>query len=67
PTMRGVHVIAIKYNYLSVTEDGRNVVEKRMNDMPGANDIVNEGDVMILMGPKGNIDKLIYETTIVKD
>lgn len=67
PSQRGVHVIAIKYNYLSVTEDGRNIVEKRMNDMPGANDIVNEGDVMILMGPKGNIDKLIYETTVVKD
>jgi len=67
PSQRGVHVIAIKYNYLSVTEDGRNIVEKRMNDMPGANDMVNEGDVMILMGPKGNIDKLIYETTVVKD
>ncbi len=67
PTQRGINVIAIKYNYLSVTEDGRNVIEKRLNDMPGANDIVNEGDVLILLGPKGNIDKLIYDTANRKD
>ncbi len=64
PTNRGVNIIAIKYNSLSVTEDGRNVVEQKMNDMPGANDTVNEGDVLIMMGPKGNVDKLIYDTTI---
>ncbi len=67
PTQRGVNVVAIKYNYLTVTEDGRNVIEQRINDMPGANDIVNEGDVLILLGPKGNIDKLIYETAVYKD
>jgi trk system potassium uptake protein TrkA len=67
PTQRGVNVIAIKYNYLSVTEDGQNVIEKRLNDMPGANDIVNEGDVLILLGSKGNIDKLIYEIAANKD
>jgi trk system potassium uptake protein TrkA len=67
PANHGVQVIAIKSNYLAVTEDGRNVVEPRMNDMPGANDILNEGDVLILMGPKGNIDKLIYATTVKKD
>ncbi|MDD3578893.1 MAG: TrkA family potassium uptake protein, partial [Candidatus Cloacimonetes bacterium] len=63
----GVNIIAIKYNSLSVTEDGRNVVEKKMNDMPGANDTINEGDILIMMGPKGNVDKLIYDTTIRKD
>lgn len=67
PTQRGVNVVAIKYNYLTVTEDGMNVIEQRINDMPGANDIVNEGDVLILLGPKGNIDKLIYETAVNKD
>lgn len=67
PTQRGVNVVAIKYSYLSVTEDGRNVIEKRLNDMPGANDMINEGDVLILLGPKGNIDKLIYETSVNKD
>ncbi len=67
PTTWGVNIIAIKYNSLSVTEEGRNVVEKLINDMPGANDTVNEGDVLIMMGPKGNVDKLIYGTTIRRD
>lgn len=67
PASRGINVIAIKYNYLTVTEDGKNVVEKRLNDMPGANDIVEEGDVLILLGPKGNIDKLIYDTAAKRD
>ncbi len=67
PSTAGVNIIAIKYNSLSVTEDGRNVVAKLTNDMPGANDTINEGDVLIMMGPKGNVDKLIYETTIRKD
>ncbi len=67
PTQRGVNVVAIKYSYLAVTEDGRNVIEKRLNDIPGANDIVNEGDVLILLGPKGNIDRLIYDTAVNKD
>lgn len=62
PTKRGINIIAIKYNYLSVSEDGRNVIEKRLNDMPGANDIVNDGDVLILLGHKGNMDKLIFDT-----
>jgi len=67
PSTRGINVIAIKYNYLTVTEDGRNVIEKRLNDMPGANDVVEEGDVLILLGPKGNIDKLIYDTATKRD
>ena len=67
PSIRGVNIIAIKYNSLSVTEDGRNVVNKITNDMPGANDTINEGDVLIMMGPKGNVDKLIYDTMNKKD
>lgn len=63
PLNRGINVIAIKYNYLSVTEDGKNVIENRLNDMPGANDLINEGDVLILLGSKGNVDKLIYDTS----
>lgn len=62
PVKRGINVIAIKYDYLAVTEDGKNIIEQKMNDMPGANDVVNEGDVLILLGPKGNIDKLIFDT-----
>lgn len=67
PTKMGVNVIAIRYNSLSVSEDGRNIMEHKINDMPGANDIVNEGDVLIMMGPKARVDRLIYETTVRKD
>ncbi|MDI9529713.1 MAG: TrkA family potassium uptake protein [Candidatus Cloacimonadota bacterium] len=67
PMKRGINVIAIKYNYLSVSEDGKNVIEKRLNDIPGANDIVNEGDVLILLGHKGNIDKLIFDSASGKE
>ncbi len=67
PTQRGINVIAIKYNYLTVSEDGNNVIEQRHNDMPGANDTVNEGDVLIIMGKKANIDKLIYDAALRKE
>lgn len=67
PTDYGINVIAIKYNNLTITEDGRNLVHKSINDMPGANDIINDGDVLILLGPKGNIDKLIMETARKRD
>lgn len=64
PTQRGINVVAIKYNYLNIAEDGANLVEVRINDMPGANDVVREGDILILLGPKGNIDKLIRDTSV---
>jgi trk system potassium uptake protein TrkA len=67
PADRGINVVAIKYNYLNITEDGRNVVELRINDMPGANDFVHDGDILILLGPKGNIDKLIKDISVKKD
>jgi K+/H+ antiporter YhaU regulatory subunit KhtT len=31
--------------------------------MPGANDVVNEDDVLVLIGPKTKIDDLIKETS----
>ncbi|MFO7660046.1 MAG: TrkA family potassium uptake protein [Candidatus Cloacimonadaceae bacterium] len=63
PAERGINVVAIKYNYLNISEDGNNMVEVRINDMPGANDVIREGDVLILLGPKGNVDKLIRDTS----
>jgi trk system potassium uptake protein len=67
PTQKGVNIIAIKYNYLTVSDDGKNTIEQRLNDMPGANDKINEGDVLILLGQKKNIDDLIRETSDIKD
>ncbi len=62
PTEKGVNIIAIKYTAQSVTEDGENVIEKRINDMPGANDVIHDEDVLVLIGPKSKINDLINET-----
>lgn len=62
PAKYKVNIVAIKYDSFSVSEEGKNIVEKKFNDMPGANDIIKEGDILTLMGSKGNIDKLIYKT-----
>jgi len=62
PTEKGVNIIAIKYTAQNVTEDGENILEKRINDLPGANDIVQVGDVLVLIGPKSKINSLIDET-----
>ncbi len=67
PTKRGINVLAIKYHYLTVTDEGKNMIEQRHNDMPGANDIINDGDVLILMGKKSAIDKLIYDSANSKE
>lgn len=63
PTDKGVNIIAIKYTAQSVTEDGENIIEKKINDMPGANDVVRADDVLVLLGPKSRINDLINETT----
>lgn len=62
PTEKGVNIIAIKYTSQSVTEEGENVIQNEINDMPGANDIINEDDIMVLIGPKTRIDELIEKT-----
>lgn len=63
PTERGINIIAIKYTAQNVTEDGENILEKRINDMPGANDIIKADNVLVLIGPKSKINSLISETS----
>lgn len=63
PTEKGVNVVAIKYSAKNVSEEGENIIERRINDMPGANDIVNKDDVLVLIGPKTKINDLINETS----
>ncbi|MCB5245542.1 MAG: TrkA family potassium uptake protein [Candidatus Cloacimonadaceae bacterium] len=59
PTTRKINIIAIKYNYLTVSDEGHNLIEQRINDMPGANDIINEGDILVLMGKTKDLDNLV--------
>ncbi|HPM01683.1 MAG TPA: TrkA family potassium uptake protein [Candidatus Cloacimonadota bacterium] len=63
PSEKHINVIAIKSERMIVTEDGNNSVERRINDLPGANDIIQNGDVLILLGPKNRVNELIIETS----
>jgi trk system potassium uptake protein TrkA len=63
PTEKGINIIAIKYTAQNVTEDGENIIVKKINDMPGANDIIHDNDVLVLVGPKSKINDLINETS----
>ncbi len=62
PSKRGINIIAIKYFQQNVTEEGANEVEEKINEMPGANDVIHEDDKLVLIGPKAKIDELIKET-----
>jgi len=63
PTEKGVNIIAIKYSTQSVTEEGENVMVNRINDMPGANNVIKMDDVLVLIGSKSKINDLINETS----
>ena len=62
PTKRKVNVVAIKYKEALVTETGENKFEMRINDLPGANDVIHEGDVIVLIGSQNKIVELINDT-----
>ncbi|MCD4818973.1 MAG: TrkA family potassium uptake protein [Candidatus Cloacimonetes bacterium] len=63
PAEKGVNVIAIKYTSHSVTEEGENKISKKVNEMPGANDLIHDGDVLVLIGHKSKINNLIVEVS----
>jgi len=62
PTKRGINIIAIKFTEQIVSEDGENKISHKINDMPGANDIIKPDDIMVMIGPKTKINQLINET-----
>jgi len=64
PTRRQVNVVAIKYREGSVTESGENVFTTKVNDLPGANDTIHDGDVIVLVGSQSKIVELINDTGI---
>ncbi len=62
PTKRKVNVVSIKYKEALVSETGENNFETRVNDLPGANDVIHEGDIIVLVGNQKKIVELINET-----
>lgn len=62
PTDYGVNIVAIKTERFNITEDGENEIYNYLNNMPGANDVVKSGDVLILSGEQAMLNKLIAST-----
>lgn len=54
----GVNIIAIQKRIPIVTAEGRNSFQIQINDLPKPNDIIEEHDVMVVVGSDENIEKL---------
>ncbi len=59
PTTYGIHVVAIKYNELKVTDSGENIIDQKINDLPGATDIIHEDDILVLLGARNSVNELL--------
>ncbi len=64
PNERNIHIVAIKRQIFSINEDGDNIFDEEMNVMPGANDVVEEGDTMMLIGSELALNSLLKEFSI---
>ncbi|MBC8527709.1 MAG: TrkA family potassium uptake protein [Candidatus Cloacimonetes bacterium] len=54
-----VGIVAIKTSRPIVDEDGNNILKEETNVIPSANDIFNEGDKILVIGKRTDVDKLI--------
>lgn len=62
PTKKKVNIVAIKYKESIVSEQGDIHYKMRVNDLPGANDVIHEGDIIVLVGSQHKIVELMNET-----
>ena len=54
----GVNVIGIQKKVTKIDEEGNVVHTVQMNDLPGPNDQIEEGDVLMVVGSDSDIEKL---------
>jgi len=54
----GVNVIAIKKRVTRIDEDGKVVHSTEMNDLPRADEKIEKGDILMVVGSEGDIEKL---------
>lgn len=54
----GVNVIAIKRIISKIDDEGKVYEQVEMNDLPGPEDIIKEGDVLIIVGAETDIQKI---------
>jgi trk system potassium uptake protein TrkA len=46
----GINIVGIKRKIAKVTDDGENVFEEKYVDFPAPEDVIDEGDVLIMVG-----------------
>jgi len=54
----GVNVIAIQKQITKIDDDGRVINTNTLNDLPGSEDIIEEGDILVVVGDEIDIEKL---------
>ena len=54
----GVNVVAIKTREVTTGPEGPEKVEVRVNDLPHADDVIEEGAVLVIVGPDEKIVEL---------
>jgi trk system potassium uptake protein TrkA len=54
----GVNIVAIKSREVVSTSGGTERVVVRVNDLPGADDVIQEGDVLVVIGTDDAIQAL---------
>jgi trk system potassium uptake protein TrkA len=54
----GVNVIAIQRKVTRIDNDGKVVQSSEMNDLPGPDDRIEEGDVLVIVGSENDIERL---------
>ncbi|MCF7913105.1 MAG: TrkA family potassium uptake protein [Candidatus Cloacimonetes bacterium] len=61
PTQKKVNVITIRYMESIVSEQGDITFRQQVNELPGANDVIHEGDTIVLVGNESKIVDLVNE------
>ena len=54
----GVNVIAIHKKATKIDETGKVIQTIEMNDLPGPGDVVEEGDILVVVGTENDIEKM---------
>jgi trk system potassium uptake protein TrkA len=54
----GVNIIAIQKRVPRVTPEGKNAFQIQINDLPKPTDVIEEDDVLVVVGSDENIERL---------
>ncbi|MBN2417301.1 TrkA family potassium uptake protein [bacterium] len=54
----GVNIIAIQKPVTRIDNDGRVIHSVSLNDLPGSDDIIEPGDILVVVGAESDVEKL---------